>query len=107
MKARSFNGFTTVPGHVAMFGGGLLFEMKEAKPETIKRFLGTSMRTQRKRKYSDSVYVRHNDTGFMYSVYMSFGEWRIGVVNTAASFAGPRNGTYTEIAHKLRELLES
>lgn len=104
---RSFEGFTTkIPRNTRSYGGGHFVDLSNATNENIRKHLGTSLSTERKEKYSRSIWVMHQDTGFVYRVYMSFGEWRIGTVVTDVYRRPENNGTYREIAMKLKEILD-
>lgn len=106
-RTRTFAGFTTnIPSKTRHYGGCLMFEIN-ASHEQIRAKLGTSLSAERKDKYSSSLFVRHADTGFIYSVYMCFGNWRIGSVDTDPYHDMSRNETYVEIAHKLESVLVS
>ena len=102
--ARRFGGFTTDVGNTHTYGGSLMFVIKVTHKQ-IKDVLGTSLSTERQEKYSSVIHVKHIDTGFIFSVYMSFGEWRIGSVDTARHEDMSYNETYIKIARELEVLL--
>ena len=101
---RTFGGFTTDIGNTRIYGGALMFPIKAAHAK-IKQVLGTSLSTERQEKYSSVIRVKHIDTGFIFSVYMSFGEWRIGSVSTAYDQDMTYNSTYIKIARELESFL--
>ena len=75
-------------------GGGLLFALPELSHARVHHQFGTNLAAQRKEKYSTSIYVQHTGSGFMYTLYMSCGEWRVGSVGNKHSSLS----TYVEIA---------
>ena len=104
-RDRTFGNFTTnILPHAQSYGGYLMFEI-EASHEQIRTKLGTSLSSERKRDYSSSIYVRHIDTGFIFSVYMSYGHWRIGAVDTCRRERMSDNETYKRIARELESIL--
>ena len=46
---------------------------------------GAGMNIQRRHKYSNSIVVQNERTGECFSLYMSFGVWRIGGRDTSSS----------------------
>ena len=97
---KAFNGFVRVAEPCA--GGALLFEMPDVTGSQVKKAFGTGLASQRKEKYSDCVCVKHIDTGFVYRLYMCYGEWRVGYIDGFKD-----NSTYLMIANTLKTLLEN
>lgn len=59
-------------------GTSLLFEIT-AYGEKVKELFGSFKGLRQTRaKYSDSVTIRHEPTGEVFTLYMCYGEWRIG-----------------------------
>lgn len=97
---QAFNGFSRVTE--LCVGGALLFEMPNVTSYQVKKAFGTGLAAQRKQKYSDCVCVKHNDTGFVYRLYMYYGEWRVGYIDGFKN-----NETYVKFAKYLEQILEN
>lgn len=71
--------FKVIPYRMGLINGtGLWKTLPGVTNEQIKNAFGEAFENQDGEKYSDSLIVQSNATGIIYSVYKSYGNWRIG-----------------------------
>lgn len=68
----------------AMFplGSSLWFVLPQATNERVRRAFGTGLAGQDRVKYSESIFIRSSHTGIHYTLYKSYGVWRVGAADT-------------------------
>ena len=67
----------------AAAAGGLWFVLEALDNATVKKHFGTGFASQDRLKYSDTLYIQSLLTGVTYSLYKSYGVWRIGRAGAA------------------------
>ena len=77
-----------------------MFEMADVGHAAVRTAFGTSLSAERKAKYSSDIHIQHTPTGFVYRVYMCYGEWRIGSVERFTSLS-----MYHTVAKQLHKQL--
>jgi hypothetical protein len=66
--------------HTRLFpdGDSLWFELYGVTNEQVRKLFGSGLANQDKCKYSTSLYIRSELTGRPYTLYKSYGVWRVG-----------------------------
>lgn len=59
-------------------GTSLWKELPGVTNDQVRRAFGTGLANQDREKYSESIIVQSQDTGIVYTLYKSYGEWRVG-----------------------------
>lgn len=64
-------------------GTGLYKTLPGVSDEAVRNAFGEAFEEQNEEKYSDSIILISNETGILYTLYKSYGNWRIGAKNDA------------------------
>lgn len=59
-------------------GTGLYKTLPGVTDDQVERAFGEAFRNQNDEKYSDSIIIKSNETGVLYTLYKSYGNWRVG-----------------------------
>lgn len=59
-------------------GTGLWFTLPTVTNAMVKAKFGTGLASQDREKYSDTIQIQSEMTGIKYSLYKSYGVWRVG-----------------------------
>jgi hypothetical protein len=70
--------FNRVEGATFLPMTGLWFELPTVKNDDVRRVFGSGLASQDRMKYSQSIVIEHAETGTRYSLYKSYGVWRVG-----------------------------
>ena len=76
--------FRKVPFSFGLIQGtGLYKTLPSVTDEAVRNAFDEGFEDQNEEKYSDSIIVKSNETGVLYTLYKSYGNWRIGAKNDA------------------------
>ena len=84
MNERKGNDMTTSLFKVIPFsygliqGTGLYKTLPGVTDDQIEKAFGEAFRDQNDEKYSESLIIESKETGILYTLYKSYGNWRIG-----------------------------
>ena len=90
MNERKGNDMTTSLFKVIPFsygliqGTGLYKTLPGVTDDQIEKAFGEAFRNQNDEKYSDSLIIKSEETGILYTVYKSYGNWRVGAGRNAS-----------------------
>ena len=76
--------FKVIPYRMGLINGtGLYKTLPGVTDEAVRIAFGEGFEDQNEEKYSDSIILISNETGVLYTLYKSYGNWRIGAKNDA------------------------
>jgi len=71
--------FDVIPFSYGLIQGtGLYKTLPGVTDDQIEKAFGEAFRDQNDEKYSDSLIIKSAETGIFYTLYKSYGNWRIG-----------------------------
>lgn len=77
--------FTVVPFSYGLIQGTSLYKtLPGVTDEAVRNAFGEAFENQNDEKYSDSLICKSAETGILYTLYKSYGNWRIGAGRNAS-----------------------
>ena len=77
--------FKVIPFSYGLIQGtGLYKTLPGVTDDQIEKAFGEAFRNQNDEKYSDSLIIKSNETGVLYTLYKSYGNWRVGAGRNAS-----------------------
>jgi len=71
--------FKVIPFSYGLIQGTSLYKtLPGVTDDQVESAFGEAFRNQNDEKYSDSLIIKSEETGILYTVYKSYGNWRVG-----------------------------